>query len=182
MSSLVGRFRQMAMVVRDVDATMKEWVATLGVGPFFVVRGFQVQDYFYRGQQLPGPLLTLCFAQTGAVQIELIQQHNDAPSAYRDFLESGREGVQHVCAWFESDAAYSAKRAELLSRNMTLVHEGASSTPISRFAYFETALPGGLMLEISEALTPSIRPFTDMITQASHRWDGLQPIRDITSV
>ena len=36
-------------------------------------------------------------AFTGSMQIELIQQHNDAPSMYQDFINECGEGIQHVC-------------------------------------------------------------------------------------
>lgn len=178
MSRIFGDIRQVAMVVRDVDSAMQQWAA-VGVGPFVALRNFHPQNYHYRGQAMTGPVLTLCFAQSGDVQVELIQQHDDTPSAYRDFLAAGREGCQHVCAWFSDPAAYDAKRADLLAQGFTLVHEGESLPPRSRFAYFETQLPGGLMFEISEATIPEYMPLWQLLDERTRQWDGREVILDL---
>jgi Glyoxalase/Bleomycin resistance protein/Dioxygenase superfamily len=178
MSRIFGGIRQLAMVVRDAEETMKQW-AEVGVGPFYVIRDFQVHDYRYRGKAMPGPLLSLCFAQSGPLQIEVIQQHNDVPSGYLDFLGSGREGCQHVCAWFSEPAAYDAKRAELLAAGFAIIHEGRPLTPRSRFAYFATKLPGAMMFEISESLLPELAPLWEMVESSAANWDGSDPIRHL---
>ena len=33
------------------------------------------------------------------MQLELIQQRNDVPSLYSDFLAAGHEGMQHWSSW-----------------------------------------------------------------------------------
>lgn len=180
MSTLFGGIRQLAMVVRDAEATMREWSESLGVGPFYVLHDFEVQEYRYRGRPEPSPILTLGFAQSGPLQVEIIQQHNDARSAYRDFLDSGREGCQHVCAWLASPQEYDAKRTQLLDAGFTIVHEGASKTPRARFAYFETNLPGALMFEISEAQLPVLRPLFELSESSAATWDGTDSIRSIS--
>lgn len=180
MSRIFGDIRQLAMVVRDVDQAMQQW-AEVGVGPFVVLRHFHPQHYFYKGQSMTGPVLTLCFAQSGPLQIELIQQHDDTPSAYLDFLAAGREGCQHVCAWFSDPAAYDAKRTALLAQGYTLVHEGESPAPRSRFAYFSTNLPGALMFEISEATIPEYMPLWQLLEDSARQWDGRQLILELPS-
>ena len=170
MSILFGGIRQLGMVVRDVEAAMKEW-GRLGVGPFFTVT-FTVDDFQYRGRPSPAPVLTLCFAHSGPLQLELIQQHNDVPSAYREFLDQGRQGAQHVCAWYADHRSFDAKRLELLERGFNLIHEGALRSVDARFAYFETGEPGGLMFEISEALMPMHAAQRLVMESAAEKWDG----------
>jgi catechol 2,3-dioxygenase-like lactoylglutathione lyase family enzyme len=179
MSRLFGNIRQMAMVVTDAEATMREWVR-FGVGPFFVFRNFEVHDYRYLGKPEAGPLLTLGFAHSGDLQIEIIQQHNEVPSGYRDFLLEGHAGVHHVCAWPETAQEYDRKRADLLAAGYELVHEGGTQEPIARFAYFRTTLPGGICFELSEALIPWMRPMTETVAAAAVNWDGRDPIRYVT--
>lgn len=173
MSIIFGGIRQLGMVVRDAEAAMKEW-GKLGVGPWFTMRDFVVDDFVYRGKSSPAPKLTLCFAHSGPLQIELIQQHNDVPSGYREFIESGRQGAQHVAAWFNDHASYDAKRADLLARGFQIVHEGASHANDARFAYFATGEPGGLQFEIAEALLPPLDDFRRTMEQAAEQWDGRQ--------
>ena len=58
-----------------------------------------IEDFRYRGE--PSPLeVSIALANSGALQIELIQQRNDAPSMYRDFLSrESRGGLHHVAYW-----------------------------------------------------------------------------------
>lgn len=178
MSRIFGGLRQLAMVVPNADIAMAQWVR-LGVGPFHVVRRFEFQDYVYRGQPGPGPIVTLCFAQAGPLQIEIIEQHNQIASAYTEFLAQGQSGCQHVASWFSEPLAYDAAREQALAEGLTLIHEGCAKNPQARFAYFATDLPGGLMLELAEALLPEVRALVDMTAQAAENWDGEMPIRNL---
>jgi len=92
MSRLFGEIRQNGYVVRDVEAAMKHWTEVLGVGPFFYFERVPIEGFRYRGE--PSPLeASIALANSGPLQIELIEQRNDAPSMYRDFLAAGREGL-----------------------------------------------------------------------------------------
>jgi catechol 2,3-dioxygenase-like lactoylglutathione lyase family enzyme len=175
MSMYFGPVRQVGHVVRDSHAAMEYWTRTLGIGPFFVVPKVEFVDYHYRGHVAPSPVCTLCFAQSGDVQIELIEQHNDAPSAYREFLSAGRSGVQHISPWFSDTAAYEAGREKALAQGLTLVHESRGGP--ARFCYFETGTPDAPLLELSEALLPGIRALPDMVAEAARGWNGEDPIR-----
>lgn len=177
MINRLGGISQIAMVVRDAEATMKTLSGTLGIGPFYVVRDYVPDDFRYRGQSSPPPRLTLAFAQAGPVQFEVIQQHDDVPSAYTEFLAAGREGAQHVATWFDDAAAYDAARQRMLDAGWPLVHENGAQSAGPRFAYFATGLPGGLMVEIAEALVPASRPMVEMVARAAVGWDGKDPIR-----
>src|SRR6185369_10374617 len=135
MSRLFGEVRQIAFVVRDVERAMQYWIETLGVGPFFVLREITPDTFRYRGAPSPAPTLTIGFANSGTLQVELIQQHDDRPSAYRDFLASGREGLQHVSSWL-TRAEYDATMARALAAGAVVAHEGAMAGGGVRFAYF----------------------------------------------
>lgn len=179
MSTLFGGIRQVAFVVRDAQAAMRYWSEQLGVGPFFIVPNYEFVDYRYRGMPAAAPVVTLCFAQSGPIQIEVIEQHNDAPSAYRDFLASGREGCQHLAAWFADPAAYDETRARMQSRGFQIVHESGPGNTLARFAYFETGIPGGLMIELAEALRPSVRRMSETVAAAARDWDGTHAVRSL---
>ena len=45
----------------------------------------------------------------GDTQIELIQQHNDAPSIYREFLQKGYRGMQHMCVVTHDNSDFRMK-------------------------------------------------------------------------
>lgn len=177
MINKLGGIRQLALVVRDAETTMLTLSKTFGIGPFFVVRNMIPDDYRFRGQPAKAPVLTLGFAQAGPLQIEIIQQHNNAPSAYTEFLAASSEGCQHVGVWFSDSAAYTAARQMILDSGLILVHENGANAAIARFAYFATDIPGGLMLEIAEAQTPGVKSMFETVALAAIDWDGQDPIR-----
>lgn len=82
-----------------------------------------------------------------------------------------------MALWFSDSAAYTAARQEILESGLTLVHENGDAAAFARFAYFETKLPGGLMLEIAEALTPKVRGMFERVARESIDWDGSDPVR-----
>jgi hypothetical protein len=164
------------MVVRDADAAMAEWLK-LGVGPWYVLE-FTVDDFVYRGKPSPPPELKLCFAHSGSLQLELIEQKNDVASAYGEFLDAGREGAQHVCSWFADHESFQAKRQDLLDRGFRIVHEGGFRASDGNFVYFETGEPGGLQFELSEALMPLSAAALERMLDETEKWDGkTDPIR-----
>jgi len=179
MSRRFGPIRQIAFVVRDFDRSLRYWTQTLGVGPFFVLRNLSPEQYHYRGQPSPPPTTSLALGNSDDLQVEIIHQHDDRPSAYRDFLESGREGFQHVSAWLtraEYDATMAASRRDGLS----VAHEGVIPGSGVRFAYFATdALPGGLMYEIADVMDSPAHALMQMVAGAAHGWDGTEPIREL---
>lgn len=99
--SILGPSTQLGFVVRDVEAAMRHWIDVFGVGPFLFLEkgtGRPAPQAFFRKQSTHVET-RLAFGYMGDVQIELIEQVNDAPSPYREFLESGREGLQHLGFW-----------------------------------------------------------------------------------
>src|SRR4029079_10295344 len=95
MSRLFGEIRQAGYVVDDIEAAMDYWSRVLGVGPFFYKERVPIVNYSYRGKSYE-PHNSVALANSGPLQIELIQTRNDAPSMYRDFKEAGHSGLPHV--------------------------------------------------------------------------------------
>jgi len=137
MSRLFGEMRQIAFVVRDMDAALRYWTETLGVGPFFMLRDLVPENYFYREKPAPAPKMTIALGFSGEFQVEVIAQHDDHPSAYRDFLVAGGQGFQHVSSWL-TRAEYDRERARHRERGVIAIHEGAVPPSGVRFAYFAT--------------------------------------------
>ena len=179
MSRRFGSIRQIAFVVRDLDLTLRYWTETMGVGPFFVLRRMRPEGYRYRGAPSPAPLLSVALGTSGDLQVELIEQHDELPSAYRDFLAAGREGFQHVSSWL-TRAEYDETRARAIAARATIAHEGIVPGSGVRFAYFATDdTPGGLVYEIADVLEPGIYPLMQMIAGAANGWDGTDPVREL---
>ncbi len=173
MSRIFGQVRQNGYVVRDVEAAMRHWVEVLGVGPFFYIEKPPIEDFRYRGE--PSPLeVSIALANSGELQIELIQQRNDAPSMYRDFLDSGREGLQHLAWWTES----MDSDLERLARAGYTIGQSGRIGESGRFVYLETGAEPGTVVELSEISGPKGRFFAH-IRDAARDWDGSEPIRRV---
>ena len=91
--------------------------------------------------------MSIALANSGDLQIELIQQRNDAPSMYKEFLDSGREGLQHMSYWTRD---YQALYDRALSLGYKVGHEGQIGGEKGRFAYFDTQAHPGTVVEISD--------------------------------
>jgi hypothetical protein len=183
MSRFTGPLRQVGLVVRDARATMLHWAEHMGVGPFVLFPGLEFENFRYLGQPSPPPVLDIAFAQSGSLQIEVIQQLNDAPSGYRDFLNTGQEGLQHMCAMYAAAQPYDDAYRRLRENAYAVVHEGNAKGSPERFAYFsprsDMRTP---LLEISEGLAPGLAPLWARLEAISANWDGSDPIRDIGSL
>ena len=183
MSRLIGNVRQIGIVTRDADATMTYWASKLGVGPFFVFPEFQFDRYRYYGEPASSPVLRVGVGHSGPLQVEVIQQLNDAPSVYWDFLSGGRDGVQHVSSWPETAEEYELIHANLLAQGFDVAQEGSVEGYDLRCAYFTrgrglAAMP---FLEISEAMkVPLIRERFAEFERLNAGWNGPNPIRPIS--
>lgn len=172
MSRIFGEIRQNGYVVRDIEAAMKHWTEVLGVGPFFYFEKVPVEDFRYRGEPSDAEI-SIALANTGPFQIELIQQRNDAPSMYRDFLKAGREGLQHVAYWTE---AFDDMMAKLSEQGFVVGQSGQINGADGRFVYFDTEAHPGTVIELSEISGPK-GLFFKKIAEIAADWDGSDPIR-----
>src|SRR5690554_612343 len=122
MSRFFGEIRQLGYVVHDIEAAITYWSRTLGVGPWFYNPQVPIRNYHYEGKQYE-PHNSVALANSGFVQVELIQTRNDVPSMYRDFLLQGRTGLQHVAYWTED---YDADLDRAIKQGFKPVMSGRS--------------------------------------------------------
>src|SRR4051812_419224 len=134
MSRIFGAVCQNGYVVRDIRAAMDHWVNVMGVGPWYYIDRVKTDYFRHRGKD-PAREMSVAPANSGDLQIELIQQRNDAPSMYKEFLDSGREGLQHMSYWTRD---YQGLYDRALSLGYKVGHEGQIGGEQGRFAYFDT--------------------------------------------
>lgn len=171
MSRLLGGIRQNGYVVRDIEAALTHWIEVIGVGPWFLAEHAPIEDFRYKGQ--PSPVdVSIALANSGPLQIELIQQRNHVPSMYRDFLEAGNVGLQHIAYWTEN---FDADLQRCLDAGYEIGQSGRVGEP-GRFIYFLTEAHPGTVVELSEINGPKGRLFRT-IAEAARTWDGSDPIR-----
>jgi len=136
---------QMGYVVDDLQSAMTRWSDTLGIGPFTVISHVAIDQGFYRGAPTDVDI-SVATAESGAIQIELIEQHNDVPSCYRDLFAPGGEGLHHV-ALRTADYDAQVERYEAMGCPAAFagVYQG------TRFAYMDTSASLGIMVEVVES-------------------------------
>lgn len=177
MSLYFGGARQVGFVVRDIERAMAHWSRALGVGPWFYKAAVGTTEFRYYGEpQTRLPDLSIALANSGDLQIELIQQRNDAPSLYLDTLARNGECAQHIAYWTED--RYDALHARLLGSGYAEGHGGRMGMR-GRFSYFvHPDLPSG-MVELSET-TGGKGDYFRQIAEAARQWDGhTDPIREM---
>lgn len=173
MSTLFGKVCQIGYVVDDIEAAMQHWLAA-GVGPWFHSQDVKVDWYRFRGQPSEATFAA-AIANSGDMQIELIQPTNTSPSSWKEFKEAGGKGIQHIAYWTKD---YQATFDRALAAGHTIVQEGQIGGPQGRFSYFESATNPGTLIELSDISGPKGQIF-EQVRQAALHWDGSQPVRRV---
>lgn len=139
------------------------------MGPWLTI-GPLDQAMVFRGEPTT-PTITIAFANSGDLQLELIQPTGDAPSAYQEFLDAGHEGFHHLAWWTED---YAATAAEVRAAGLDVVLEG--DTGVARFLYVDADPRVATCLEVME-LNDMTGWLADEVRAASVDWDGTDPVR-----
>ena len=179
MSRFFGEITQAGYVVDDIEAAMDYWSRVLGVGPFFYNERVPIKNFTYRGERYE-PHNSVALANSGSLQVELIQTRNDVPSMYRDFKQTRGTGLQHFAYWTEN---YDADYERAVAQGFKPVMSGEVGER-GRFVYFDTEYHPGTVIELSEVTGPKGRMFR-IIREASQGWDGSNPVRpfpDLTTI
>jgi hypothetical protein len=152
---------------------MKAYIERMGVGPWFVVGPFHPAKPVYRGTVVV-PLFTLAVAYSGTMMIELIQQHDDVPSVFREAIKARGYGFHH---WGVAVDNFDAALAGYLRQGYEVAFSDTAPMGM-RVAYMDTLkdLPG--MVELLEANAAFDGFFTPMY-KASLGWDGRDPVRRV---
>ena len=166
----LGPVVQVCWYVNDIEAAMRRWIDQHGVGPFFVHRHLALEDVMYRGR--PAEVdFDLAIAHSGGVQLELIQQHDDRPSVYRDLFARPAEGLHHICYIVDDLPAANAHFERLKQPVCFSARLGNID-----FVYADTRAGIGCMTEIVSR-HPDVDAVFERVAKAAVDWDGKDPIR-----
>jgi 4-hydroxyphenylpyruvate dioxygenase-like putative hemolysin len=166
---------QYAYVVEDLEQAVREY-ELLGVGPWYLTDSFSPAAARYRGK--PTQLTAqLAFAYCGSVQIELVKQHDDSPSVFREVVERRGYGFHHFGL---NTTDFDASVARLQKAGYQEAYYDVFGDNV-RVMYFDTTdrLPG--MTEFIE-LSPGWEALQTAMWSASLNWDGSRPIRPFSEV
>jgi glyoxalase/bleomycin resistance protein/dioxygenase superfamily protein len=171
MSVLPGPIRQIGYVVTDIDEALASWVQ-LGVGPWFVIRNMS-QHVLYRGKPCEVNL-SLALANSGEMQVEVIQQGDDTPSIFTEFLADGGAGFHQLAYWTQD---FDATMKAVNGADWPVVWSGGEDVG-TRFAYVEPPNSPATVIEIME-LTDTTAGMGKFIRDTAANWDGSDPIREM---
>jgi hypothetical protein len=165
-------FFQTGWVVDDIRAAIQQWVKATRAGPFFVREGLKPNHVMYRGE--PAPLeMTVAIAMIGGMQVELIQQLSNGPSAFRDAFPVGTGGFHHIGGYSDD---FDGDLAEYRNAGIPIATEG--SVGGMRFVYFDTRASIGCMTElVDRCYAAPLERRVRTATAAAESWDGTNPYR-----
>ncbi|MDH7637431.1 VOC family protein [Sphingomonas oryzagri] len=167
----LGPIMQLSYCPRDYDAALRYWIG-MGAGPFFELHHVQLENIRFRGE--PSDIdFSMALGYLGDIQIELIRQHNDAPSMYTEWLAAGREGVQHMCVLVD-DIAEARRRVVAIGG--TVLQEGELPGGAGAVIYVDTGGGPGTVMEYLQ-IGQAGRDGFAMMREAHRNWDGTDPIR-----
>ncbi len=163
---------QIAYVVNDLDSALEHWTGTMGVGPFFVMENLEIISPQYRGK--PTDIeFTIALGYSGTMCVELIKQHDDTPSVYRELLQRAPDGGFHH--WGVGTEQFDDDVARYQSNGHDLAFCGTVAVG-DRYAYMDTQESLGGMVELIK-LTPVVRELFGNLEAAALNWDGTDPVR-----
>ena len=166
------RFFQLGFVVDDLVAVARRWASVHGVGPFHVLP--VVEQVVVADGVSSAVSMQVGVAQAGPVQIELIQQHCDRPSIFREWTLDGARPFHQVAT---VTPHYEARKAHLSSLGYRLVGESLDGR--FRIAYYDTVADFGFYTEVVEE-TPGFLAQLERISATCAAWDGTDPVRLLT--
>jgi hypothetical protein len=143
------------------------------VGPWLLLPHLTQTGSIYRGEPAE-PVVSIAFANSGDMQLELIEQEDDSPSIYREFLDAGREGFHHL-AWWADDFGTVSRAAQ--DAGWPIVHAG-NAGGMAQFAYYDAGGVTSTVIEIME-LTDATRWLVATVRDAAADWDGTDPVRNL---
>src|SRR5580698_326864 len=139
-----GSIMELCHVVKDMDKAVDYWTKVIGAGPFYVFDIPAMPGQMHRGQ--PSSIdLRIGFGFSGGLLIELLQQLNDAPSVFREILETKGEGYHHVMLRLPFDEG--RKRIEAAGYELAFSGKMPSG---ERLGLFDTRAGSGGYIELMD--------------------------------
>ena len=157
---------QNAYVVNDLEEAMNRWTNIYGIGPWVILPHVIGNELTYRGEAAELDF-SEAFVQTGEINIELIQQHTDGPSAFRDMFAPGEEGFHHVAIMSKD---YEGDKARFVAAGCPIATE-FNTGPNGGICFIDTREKLGHMVELYQDRV-GVMGLYDLIRGAAANWDG----------
>jgi catechol 2,3-dioxygenase-like lactoylglutathione lyase family enzyme len=158
MASMLSRVTvgQIGIVVKDLDAAVESYWRTAGIGPWNIyTTGAPPLRCTYHGHPASYQV-QLATTMSGQVQMELIE-YISGDTIHRDFLASGREGVEHFGIYVpdleRALQPYLDKGIRILQQA-----DGMGVKGDGRYAYLDTESILGTILELIQSSSQPTPP------------------------
>ena len=138
---------QVALVVKDLDATVKAWYDNFGIGPWkFYTYGKPLCSGMTRNGKPAEYRMRLALANAGPMRIELIEPL-EGDTVYSDFVRDHGYGIHHL-GLLSDDIEADLRLAEDHGFAMTMDGSGFGPDGDGRYAYLDTESVLGTTLEL----------------------------------
>lgn len=148
---------QIGIIVQDLDATVKRYYETFGIGPwhFYTYQKPLVKEMTYHGEPADYSM-RLALSYFGPMRIELIEP-GDGESVYHDFVKEHGYGLHHLGLLTEN-MKESLKEAKSAGIVMIMDGEGFGLDGDGHYAYLDTEKDFGVTLELIERPKGRLQP------------------------
>jgi methylmalonyl-CoA/ethylmalonyl-CoA epimerase len=151
------QINQIALVVRDLDAALRRYWETLGVGPWkvYTYGSPLVREMTYRGRPHEYRM-RLALAQVGPLVIELLQPLS-GDNIYVEHLDRKGEGLHHLGIFVPS---FDQAVAQAQQQGFSVLQSGRGygRWGDGGFAYLDTEAMFGVILEVIEVPRERVPP------------------------
>ncbi|WP_283214571.1 VOC family protein [Sphingomonas sp. 3P27F8] len=158
---------QNCYVVHDLKAACARMHGLYGIGPFVGGGENTLDNHIYRGIRTTPIIIRGVFAQSGDLNLELIQILSRGPDAFNDMFAEGAEGFHHS-AVFCSD--YGAARDKWIAAGYSIASEFITGFG-EQICYVAARATHGHMIELYPE-NEIIRAMYRTARNAAQNWDG----------
>ena len=134
--SQIKKINHVAIVVRDIDESLKFWESALGL-------------QLHHVEDVPSQASKVAFIPVGESEIELVQPTTE-DSGMAAYLEKRGEGMHHICIEVDD---IEAKMQELKDAGVRLINDAPQVLPGRKMAFIHPKAASGVLVELYEITT-----------------------------
>ena len=131
--SQIKKINHVAIVVKDIDESLKFWATALGLELHHV-------------EDVPSQASKVAFIPVGESEIELVQPTTE-DSGMAAYLEKRGEGMHHLCIEVDD---IEAKMQELRDAGVRLINDAPQVLPGRKMAFIHPKSASGVLVELYE--------------------------------
>ena len=131
--SQIKKINHVAIVVRDIEESLKFWETALGLKLHHV-------------EEVPSQASKVAFIPVGESEIELVQPTTE-DSGMAAYLDKRGEGMHHLCIEVDD---IEAKMQELKDAGVRLINDTPQVLPGRKMAFIHPKAASGVLVELYE--------------------------------